>query len=165
MANGLRNWAQSKMAGGGPPKPGGGMPPRPGGAPPGPPGAKPPGPPGMPPHAPPPPHAAPPGGKPPLFAQVASAQLPPDQAAWAQQGGTDQNRPDQPPPWATDDGAWQQALHAVTKDWATYQEPWAVVANVYAHVAELQAKADGADAAGPPAANPPSPAGPPPGQP
>lgn len=110
-----------------------------------------------------PPHGAPaPGGSAPLFGQVTSAALPPDQAQWAQKGGNAPNRPDDPPPWADDPQRWAMARGLVQRSWAAYQEPWAVVARVYGELGEHQAQPP---TAGPAVRPPMPPPGAPPGPP
>lgn len=124
----IKKWAGSKL--GGPPKPAMGPPPGPPGAPP---HAAPP--PGAPPPPPPPPKAVP-ATAPPLFNPAISSQhLPPDQAKWASVTN-EPERPDNPPSWVDDEAAWEDAKKAVKKNWGDYDEPWAVVASVYANMTE-----------------------------
>jgi hypothetical protein len=79
-----------------------------------------------------------PVAKPPLFADVPSSVLPPDQAQWAKQGAKSPNRPDDPPPFADDPTRWAMARALVQKSWNAYQEPWAVVAHAYAELGGAQ---------------------------
>jgi len=125
------------------------------------------GPPGMPPPAP-APLAAPPGGLmfggmygpegAPLFnPAISSADIPPTMAAWADAGGDSPDHPMGPPPWASDQAAYQHAMTLAKKHWASYEEPWAVVAYAYDSLAHA------GGAAAPPGAppGPPKPPGPP----
>jgi hypothetical protein len=93
---------------------------------------------------------------PPLFnPEITSAVLPPTLAQWAQAGGTAPENPAGPLPGA-DPAACARAQALVKKDWASYPEPWAVVAMVCDAIS-------GAGGAAPPGAAPPG--GPPPGGP
>ena len=121
----IKKWAWTKLGMGAPP----GAAPAPG---------APPGAPMMPPPAPKPMAAGgPPGmyggmygpeGAPLFNPAISSEDIPPTMAAWAQAGGDSPDHPMGPPPWASDQQAYQHALALAKKHWAAYEEPWAVVA-------------------------------------
>lgn len=100
-----------------------------------------------------------PGAAPPLFnPAITSAVLPPDQIQWAQAGGNQPENPMGPPQWADNPTLFQQATALVKAHWASYPEPWAVVAMAYG---QLKNAAGGAAAPPHPAAPPGPPGGPP----
>jgi len=50
---------------------------------------------------------------------------------WIESGGTDRHRADNPPGWVMDERVWTEAKEAVAQRWDDYQNPWAVVVDVY----------------------------------
>lgn len=59
------------------------------------------------------------------------AKVSPDPELSARLKGYDPARDGNPPQWATDPDKWAQAEEAVKLHWASYEEPYAVVAHVY----------------------------------
>jgi hypothetical protein len=53
------------------------------------------------------------------------------QRAWVESNPADRHRADNPPIWASDGRAWTDAVEAVGQRWDSYQQPWAIVLDVY----------------------------------
>lgn len=54
-----------------------------------------------------------------------------DVRAWIEEEPKAFSRPDNPPAWVKSEAIWDRAKAAVEPNWASYSEPWAVVAHVY----------------------------------